>query len=336
MTHVQPGDEVFSGEVLLTLEKLDHLRTIEAQQVRVRELQNELQKAEAQARLNIDLKQSEIECQLFELQAQLESARADSPAEADAAPAVVLSETAGKELPLVTVSSSNEVTQHRPRPGGLIFFSGESGQATPFTAMQEAATAAGEAPNFSLPPAAKPVSGPSAPKPSADEVRIVDLESRLRKLEDLQELMPDRILQAAGIEQMRMHLEDARKTLEAMQSASREISVVSPSYGVVGQIRHRAGDLLESGDVLLKILHSERRFVVVYVPTDAIGQLQSGSRVKLRYPGHEEYEGLVTAIPSIVDAASPGTSTLAAVRVEESGRMWPELPIGSRVDVVMN
>ncbi len=43
---------------------------------------------------------------------------------------------------------------------------------------------------------------------------------------------------------------------------SREVSIASPVYGTVGQVRYRVGDVMQEGDIMLKILHTDRRYVV--------------------------------------------------------------------------
>ena len=57
---VKAGDEVFSGDQLLTLEKTEHLTFISQQQQRVRELGRQLQQADAQAELELVWRTREV------------------------------------------------------------------------------------------------------------------------------------------------------------------------------------------------------------------------------------------------------------------------------------
>jgi biotin carboxyl carrier protein len=333
--HVKPGDEVFSGEVLLTLEKLAHFETIEQQQFRVRDLKERLQHAEAQATLEIDLQTSEIERQLFDLRAQTRIAQERLLRGGDDENLVVATTGGRSPIYAMTVSSGRSSTGTPIEPGGLLFFSGQSGQSTPINSatrqpgipaqVTSAHTASAGTVNGS------PLENSNTGAGGTSEAA----ETRLRGLEDLRELIPNRIRMAANLEQMQLRLDEETKRLLEMQGASREISVVSPAYGIVGQIRCHEGDSLQTGDVLLKILHVERRFVVVYVPTNQITDLQPGALVQLKFPGHSEYRGVVTEIPPMTEFATPGKPTMAAVRVEESDKMWPHLPIGSQVDVTL-
>jgi multidrug resistance efflux pump len=332
-THVRPGDEVFSGEVLLTLEKLEHLETIEKQHARVRDLSEELQQAEARATLEIDLQTSDIDRQMLDLQTQIDLVLEQNAALKEAEQPVVDMAIPAHSVPAMTVSAAKSTVEHEVEPGGLLFFSGQSGQSSPFSkAADPPAAAPAEA---EVATAAQPVSETAQMPVKQPLQSTTQLEVQLQRLENLKDLIPDRIRMAAGIEQMRLRLEEATSRLEQMQAASREIAVVSPAYGVVGQIRCHEGDLLQSGDVLLKILHSERRFVVVYVPTERVADLQTSDTVRLGFGERGEFRGTVVEIPTMASATTPGGPSLAAVRVEESGRMWPDLPIGSRVDVIL-
>ena len=95
-------------------------------------------------------------------------------------------------------------------------------------------------------------------------------------------------------------------------------------------------DSMPAGEVMLKILHTDRRFVVVYVPTRRVTELQQGNEVGLTFPGGELYEGRVTDLPMLADVVTPGGESLVAVRLEPAGRLWPQVPIGSQIDVVLS
>ena len=58
---VKPGQEVFSGQPLLTLEKLEHLKLIEHQETIVRDLECALKQAEAQAVIELEWRMRELD-----------------------------------------------------------------------------------------------------------------------------------------------------------------------------------------------------------------------------------------------------------------------------------
>ena len=119
-----------------------------------------------------------------------------------------------------------------------------------------------------------------------------------------------------------------------MKSVSREVNVTSPVYGTVGQVRYRAGDEMQAGEVMLRILHNDRRYITAYLPTRRIHEMRPGQEVELRFPGNEEFLGQVVDIPMLADLTGISGDTLAAIRIEQVGRLWPNVPVGSQIDVI--
>lgn len=362
---VKPGDEVHSGEVLATLEKLEHLETIESQKARVRQLEEQLQSSEAKVRLDTDLQISEIERQLFDLRTQAAlvltqpetGSRPDGQHHDGQNPEPPQPQPAPGAVQTVSVRNGNarsgKSSIHR-----LIFFSGltdqsnvtelcsdggEVQQAEPAEPVEESQlpvvvqkARVPEKPNAE--PAATPAAGNVAAAIEASSVssRTEAIETRMRWLEDLRDLLPERIRMAAGVENLRGRVDEESCLLAEMQAASREIAVVSPAYGVVGQIAYLPGESLQPGDVLMKVLHTEKRFVTAYVPTDRVPELAPGTVVHLSFGDREEYEGVVSDVPLMAEPSERGSCSTAAVRLEPKGRLWPQLPIGSHVSVLLS
>ena len=162
------------------------------------------------------------------------------------------------------------------------------------------------------------------------------MEQRLQRLEELREQLPQQVRRAAGVEGMRIQFGDATQRLTEMKALSRDVSVVCPAYGKVGQVRYKSGDAMSTGEVMLKILHTDRRYVLLHVPTRRVNEIQPGTPVNLIFPGDECYRGKVTNLPMLAETMIPGGQSLAAVRVEPVGKLWPEIPIGSQIDVVVS
>ncbi len=333
---VKPGDEVFSGEPLLTLEKNQHVAMINEQQKKVNELNNELQTAEAQASLELSWRIREVDRELYDVRTQhrlvQEVRKQDDPHDtrrADRSPNHV-----GTKLS--PVSSSQVRNAERPRAGSLLFFSGTTNQSTLATMEDGLPPKPNPLPAPVMVAQAKPASvSDHATMPVPVVAEAVTLESRISRLEELRGLLPDQIKQAAGIEHLRTRCQEATAKLQEMQSVSREVAITSPVYGTVGQIRYREGDSMQEGETMLKILHTDRRYVIVYVPTRRVNELQPGSTVQLQFPGRQSFEGQVTDLPMLAEAMTPGGETLAAVRIEQTGKLWPQVPIGSQVDVTV-
>lgn len=334
-THVKPGDEVFSGSTLLTLEKASHLTTIEVQQRRVQQMQQELRQAEAKSDLEISWRVGEIERELFDTQSQI-TALQHVQQLPEAPRTASVSEDAGS-LMLSPVSSSKIHDRTIPQAGGMMFFSGPTGKFSRIPleiGMPPLPLPTQSAPNMIAHAFPASVSEPVAT--AIVNLQTQSLEARIERLESQRAALPEQVRQAAGIEHMRQRYTEASRLLEEMQSVSRELSIISPSYGIIGQLRFREGDQLTEGEILLKILHTDRRYVTVYVPTNRVNDLQPGSSVELIFPGRKSYRGQVTDLPMLADTVYPGGETLTSVRVEPTGRLWPQIPIGSQIDVVIS
>ncbi len=303
-SHVKPGDEVFTGTQLVTLEKLEHRGVLEDQQKRVLQLERELQQAEAQASLELSWRLRELDRELFDAQAQSElihevqvqtdlyrrSASVERPRSMERPGSLERPVSAerpgsaerqgsvkrpGRKASIAPVSAARYDDRHTARkPGGILFF----GRTHP------PALASRDEPGLPLQPVfAEPqlsrgksvlsgtvataqrasVSESVVPEPRTGEsiaaAQAENIAARLQRLESLRDQLPEQVRQAAGVENLRARFHDAAQQLDQMKAASREVVIACPAHGVVGQLRFREGDNLPEGDILLKILHTDRR-----------------------------------------------------------------------------
>lgn len=332
--HIQAGDEVFSGTPLLTLEKTEHLAMISGQEQRVRELERQLQQAEAQASLDLAWRTRELDRELSDVRTRAhliqEVKRTENEPYRSAA-SLTSPYSAGTidGVSARVVSTPRFYPPERPsgQPNRMVFISGASGESS----------------LDCLPPAPLPVKTAATSQPllltsetKADGLLAAEaqnVELRLHRLENLREALPQQVRTAAGVDSVRIRFEEASQQLADMKTSSREVSVLCPSHGRVGQIRYQAGDTMAAGEVMLKILHTDRRYVVLNVPTERVNEIQPGAEVRLIFPGNDQYTGRVSNLPMLADASLPGRASLVTVRVEPTGRLWPELPIGSQIEV---
>lgn len=343
VSHVTAGDEVFSGDKLLTLEKTEHLALISAQKGRVESLSQELDRVQAQASLDLEWRMREVERELSDVRARAHLIREvkRNPVEPFRS-AFLPSESAereregeGVEVNARPVSESRFYKAPAPRrknANGLLFI-GSSGESKLDDVPRPQ-------------PLAIPTKIPTQPaeqkmvlasEASAESVLGVEsrsVEMRLQRLEELREILPKQVQQAAGVESIRVQFDEATERLQQMETLSRNVAVLCPGYGKVGQVRYRAGDTMAPGEVMLKILHTERRYVLLNIPTRRVNEIEPGTPVELIFPGKERYRGRVANMPMLADISTNGRS-LATVRVEPSGRLWPEIPIGSEIDVLI-
>lgn len=325
---IKAGEEVFSGQPLLTLEKREHLALIQAQENLVRELELELKRVEAQAAIELEWRTRDLDRELSSMRQRI------AMVELDGTTASRIPEGKPNRLPgsvPVRSVSSNQVTQvetgPKSRAGGIIFFSGSSGKSSPLpeSGVQELARTA-DMPRDTL------VSD-SMVAPTADATTAT-LKSEQSRLESVRASLPTTINAAVGATTMQARYADAARQLDVMKSVSREVNVSSPVYGTVGQVRYRQGDDMQAGEVMLRILHTDRRYVTAYLPTRRVHEMQIGKEVELLFPGNEQFSGQVVDVPMLANLTGNSGDTLTAVRIEQLGRLWPNVPVGSQIDVI--
>lgn len=329
VSHVEAGDEVFSGDKLLTLEKTEHLELISVQRERVAALQQELQRAEAQASLDLEWRLREVERELSDVRTRAQLIREVKRNPIEPFRSASAANHSNPQLAALPVSQSRFYTPSKPRPqaNGLLFIgsSGDSVLDGVPRAQPLAIPAAEEQ---------KMVLASEASTESVLSVESASVELRLTRLEELREVLPQQVQRAAGVESIRVQFDDAAQRLSTMETLSRNVAIECPGYGKVGQVRYRPGDTMATGEVMLKILHTERRYIMLNVPTRRVNEIEPGTPVELIFPGNAQYNGKVVNLPMLADVSTNGRS-LATVRVEPSGRLWPEIPIGSEIDVVI-
>jgi multidrug resistance efflux pump len=329
---IKAGEEVFSGQPLLTLEKLEHLALIESQERLVRDLEREVNRVEAQAAIELEWRTRDLDRELSNVRQRMALRELDDKTASrvpDGKP-----NQSQNPSPVRSVSSSNAARLNsapRSRAGGIIFFSGASGQSSAVAAPAH------------VPDVPEPVLTAQLPENSlvSDSIAVSPVDPELQelraeqdRLEAVRSTLPATVNEAIGVTTIQAQYEEAAKLLESLTKVSRDVNVTSPVYGTVGQVRYREGDDMQAGEVLLRILHTDRRYVTAFLPTRRVHEMRPGQEVELRFPGNEEFRGQVVDVPMVADVTSETGDTLAAVRIEQAGRLWPNVPVGSQIDVI--
>ena len=329
--HVKPGQEVFSGQPLLTLEKLEHLAVLDSQEQNLRKLSMELKRAEAQAKIELEWRTGDVDRNLWDIGLQIAERQNGVQRSQQLA-----RHSRSSQRPNVAVVSSRQMLTHASRSaeaGGLLFFSG-SGKFSPERtrpALQSVPVRVAEVPRDGV------ISdSPTSVYETEGTVdsQLMSLQSEEKRLSSVRASLPVTVSEAMGVTALKEQLDEASQRLETMKSISREVHVNAPVYGVVGQVRYRQGDDLPNGEVMLRILHTDRRYIIVHLPTRRVHEMQTGHEVLLVFPGREEFCGQVVDVPMLVESAEHSGDTMAAVRIEPIGRLWPMVPVGSQVDVI--
>ena len=161
-------------------------------------------------------------------------------------------------------------------------------------------------------------------------------EKQLERLRILEKDLPEKVRVSAGVDLIETRIAGARDELAGLEKQRDALTVISPAHGIVGTIHHRTGDLVNAGSIIVELLDDERRHLVACIPTSAATKLRSGTKVELMFPGRQNRIGLVAAIPPHAIPADQRVSSADSqveVKIEPAGKLWPKLPVGSRVQV---
>lgn len=157
-------------------------------------------------------------------------------------------------------------------------------------------------------------------------------EQRLKELATLQNRLQASLRLSAGVEVAEGRVAAAEAELAALLQQEEQLTITSPSVGMVGLLLKQPGDLLAAGDAILELLDDAQRTVSVHVPTPIVGHLQEGQTVAVMFPDRVRREGVLGPIPP--QAIGEGDMPELPLEISPRGKLWPALPIGSRVDVI--
>ncbi len=160
--------------------------------------------------------------------------------------------------------------------------------------------------------------------------QITLCEERLEELRSLDRGLEAQIRTSHGVEAP----EHAAPAEDVPTAAT--TTVVSPGYGLIGLTRKQAGEVVQPGEVLVQILDDDRRTIEVEIPSRMVVRFTPGQRVRLEFPGPEQRIGIVSSIAPQTSAPGIARQNLdddapVKLAIEPAGKLWPSVPIGSRV-----
>ncbi len=169
---------------------------------------------------------------------------------------------------------------------------------------------------------------------SAAQVDICD--QQLKRLEGIKTTLPATVRRKAGVDSAEAALARSKSLLERIESRRTELTVPSTAVGKVGIYRVQVGDHVLPGQTIVELLDDSRRNLRVEVPSSQISGLAVAQGVDVTFPGGAKRTGRIDriapqALPT--DNNSHGADSLILVHVEQTGELWPDLPIGTRVEV---
>lgn len=167
-------------------------------------------------------------------------------------------------------------------------------------------------------------------------IQLTLCEQQLERLKKLDEDLPNKVRLSAGVELAGTRLTRVREELSSLEQQRDSLTIVCPSHGVVGAVLHEPGDLVEPGSTIIELFDDDRRHLVASIPSSAVARLKPGTKLTLIFPAGLKRIGLVAAIPPQAIANRRGdefADSQVAVRIEPAGKLWPKIPVGSRVKV---
>lgn len=171
---------------------------------------------------------------------------------------------------------------------------------------------------------------------NASEVSQVQLrlcEERLKELQKLRDELPARIRKACGVAEAENRMNAARKKLEEAQSRNVTQQIDSTGFGEVRRYHRRVGERVRQGEKIAEIIDNSRRFLVADVPAEKMSRFVEGEILTLQFPGGKTRQGKVGK--RLKTTFQKQGSEMLQIRIEPSGKLWPKLPIGSAVQIVL-
>lgn len=175
----------------------------------------------------------------------------------------------------------------------------------------------------------------NAAEVSAAQVEICEL--RQKQLLTLKTTLPQHIRRTQGVDVAEANILKAKAELARLYNEESELTIKSPAIGRVGLYKCRLGDHLQIGTPIVELLDDSQRFLVAYIPSQHIAAFPLETKVSLKFPGNELRTGVVSKIAPQAKICESGeigeADTTILVQIEQSGKVWPSVPIGSQVQV---
>ena len=170
---------------------------------------------------------------------------------------------------------------------------------------------------------------------AVSEVQVEICQEALGRLQRTKERLPEQIRQKSGVAVAGERLAQAQAELARLESRREQLVVRSNAVGTVGLFRARRGDSLQRGEPIVEILDEARRWVVASVASSAVPSFAPERVVSLTFPGGLIRTGRVVAVAPQADhnVIDLQQDPRVSVRIEETGAAWPNVPLGSRIDV---
>ncbi|HEY3963228.1 MAG TPA: hypothetical protein VGM05_01645 [Planctomycetaceae bacterium] len=305
---VSPGAPVMAGQPIVRLKDTAFQQRLEAKQRDVEALEIQLSQSRAKLEVEFELRRREILDRIFE--AKLKAAQA--------------SRKQGQSLPI-----------YGSTPGGSTQRGGWE-QSVPSATTKRTRHPSGE--HNSVTQASGAVmagaEGSSAREP------MTELELCAQHIDELERInreLPEKISRMMGVDLAQAHLEHAKAELASLESQKRELTLVADASGLVGVFHKDVGDHVAAYEPIVQLLDEEQPYLLLQIPSRQVSEFPPGTLVSLKFPGGVAGKGRVVEIPPqtspIPEDGPSATETKIAAHIDPVGKLWPNVPFGSVVEV---
>jgi len=159
---------------------------------------------------------------------------------------------------------------------------------------------------------------------------------RLDKIDALRSSLPEQFRTANGVDVATRQLAHARTTLAGLKQRRRHLVLTAGTHGTVGQHLKQPGQRVNVGEAIVELYDREQQHLDLPVPSRLIDRYPVGTLVRVRFSGSIRCRGRVSVVPPHTEqnVETPvGGDPLVRVTIEPIGRLWPDVPIGSSVEV---
>lgn len=167
------------------------------------------------------------------------------------------------------------------------------------------------------------------------EAQIALCEQRLKTLESLEKSLEVKIRASSGVEVSEARLNAVKTELASIESQAKDLTISSPTYGTIADVRFQSGDRVPTGGTIVEILDDQQSHVVAQIPSEKASTIHTGTKVTLVFPMNERRSGVVTSLSPQATSMIGKSESVLPVKIEPSGKLWPKLAIGSNVRVLL-
>lgn len=159
----------------------------------------------------------------------------------------------------------------------------------------------------------------------------------IAELERMNRELPGKISRSMGVDLVQARLQYAQGALAALERQQKSLTIVAGAAGLVGVFHKQAGEHVTPHEPIVQLLDEEQPFLMLQLPSPRIADFAPGTIVELRFPGGQKGKGRVESIPpqtsELPEEAGGPKETMITAQIDPVGKLWPEAPFGSVVEV---